>query len=172
MSDLEIDYQAIEFFVSKVDVKVDVLAFFANKDGKKEKIVQQRDLTISLESKISAPDNFENMLLCEVHMKGHAEDGIISFSGIVTGVFFVKNLSTILGNETSKDLLSKQTSRDVFPYMRELVADIGRRLPITNIIRIPASFEMEISSSSPKAKKSTQSGKKNDLQDKKSDGNT
>lgn len=119
----------VESFVSKIDVSVNVPNLFDD-DNKKETLTFEISMTARNEEK------FENMFLCDCHMKGGTEDKTISIDCSVTGVFYVKNLHTIMEDPEKRTALSSSASKIVYPYLRELVLDVSKRLPSQMILRL------------------------------------
>lgn len=142
MPESELKFKLFEVYTSKIEQRVDIISLFAKDDKEFEQITKPRELTLSLKTKIRTNDNFEGMLLCDMDIEGENENKTISIHCIVTGVFIVKDVKLIMSNEDQKFSLTKATSAIVYPYLRELITDITRRLPLNKSIKLPPHYEL------------------------------
>lgn len=136
-----------DVFVSHIEQHFDVISIFANSDDEFEK-KKDNNFTLTLKTRIRAQDNFADMLLCEMSVEGKNKNSEMTLNCVITGVFMVKDVLSLMSNEDDEYALTKATAEIVYPYMRELVIDTTKRLPIDQIIKLPSHYEL------PKPKKS------------------
>ena len=127
----KIEYQIIDFLTSNVIIKLDIKKFFNTSDGNTE-----TSLSIKTEVSAGIPQDSSDIVLLDFTIIGETEDKKLAFSGTITGIFKVTDLSSYKKNSKMKELITT-ISHEVWPYVRELATDIGRRLPSTNTLRLP-----------------------------------
>lgn len=139
MFELEKDIFFVDAFTSKCENSIDILLLFSNIKERKDRD-KDREMLVNLRTRIRATPKFEGMLLCDMKVDGKSNDECISIDCTVTGVFYVPNVDECLADNEKKLQLTKATSAIVYPYLREQIADITKRLPLEKQIKLPPRF--------------------------------
>ena len=140
MNKNNIKYRLIDVFYEEAKFNVNVLHFFTN-DTTEEEVAGK--FTVSTHPHFEIIDQFEGMLLCKIEFNGKTFDDSISCSSVVTGVYFVENLNSIIKNKEDKAFLFNNVQKEVYPYVRELLLDMSKRFPISNMIKIPPTLQIK-----------------------------
>lgn len=150
MSSSKLKIRLFDVFVSQIEQHFDVVSIFANTAEEHEK-KKDSNFKVTLKTRIRTQDNFVDMLLCDMSIEGKNNDNDMTLNCVITGVFKVKDVLSLMSNEDDQYALTKATAEIVYPYMRELVMDTTKRLPIDQIIKLPSHYEL------PKPQKSAKS---------------
>ncbi|MBQ7608353.1 MAG: protein-export chaperone SecB [Desulfovibrionaceae bacterium] len=137
--DNESIYRLVDVFTSTINLNVDVKKIAAFSKEQLETI-----LSISLFVSASVLKNPANHVTLDFEIEGKTKDERFNFSGIITGLFKLRDqLSNNEDAQIPQPLLS-QLACEVWPYVRELASDISIKLPSQMMIRLPVNFSENI----------------------------
>ena len=135
------DHQLLEVYTSHIDVDVDVKKILSLPDNSESSI----ELSVTLAASVIREPT--ELIVLDFGLNGISKDTSFSFSGTITGVFKIHRPIPQKEDTQALQSIFSNLAPDIWPYVRELATDIGKRLPSQTVLRLPVSFSIVTSTS-------------------------